>query len=121
MLVVMPELAFALDVLAVHVGSRTAPHCVEASSDSLHGVLGELFILPELSSSDETRPCWSLCLLSKGLRSSFSLFGGCSVSLGASHGQTHASLCSVCYSLDSCNSVQLVQIHNDGVACVVGF
>ena len=81
-LVVVPELSSTLDVLARHVRSRTLPHGVEASPHCVHGVLRELFILSELSPSDETRPCWSLRLLSKGFRSSLSLFGDDVVRVG---------------------------------------
>ena len=73
-LVVVAELAFAPDVLAGHVGSRAAPHGVEAGPEGVHAVARELNILSELSSSDEPRTPWSLCFVSEGFGTALTFF-----------------------------------------------
>ena len=73
-LVVMSEFARPSEVLARHVWTRAPPHRIVARPDGIHGGVGELFILSELSSGDEPRPCRSFGLLSKGFGSSLSLF-----------------------------------------------
>ena len=74
MLVVMSEFTRPSEVLARHIRTSASPHGVVARPDGIHSMLRELFILSELSPSDEPRPGWSFGLLSKGFGSSLSLF-----------------------------------------------
>ena len=74
MLVVMSEFTWPSEVLAGHVRTSASPHRVVARPDGIHRMLRELFILSELSPSDEPRPSWSFGLFSKGFGTCFSLF-----------------------------------------------